>query len=173
MTTEFAIRPERPDDVDAIDRLITAAFAGHPQSDGNEARIVRDLRADGVLLSSLVAEDRTPETGGGIIGHLVFSPVTMANGSVWLGLGPISVRPDLQRKGIGTALIRAAFARLDEDAAGYVVVGDAAYYGRFGFVEAPQVTVPGIPPEHVLVRAIWTPPPKGRALYHPAFGLPA
>ena len=64
MTTEFAIRPERPDDVDAIDRLIIAAFAGEPHSEGNEARIVHDLRNDGVLLSSLVAEDQTPEAGG-------------------------------------------------------------------------------------------------------------
>lgn len=173
MTTEFAIRPEKPGDEEAIDRLVTAAFADHPRSDGGEARIVRDLRADGALLSSLVAEDRSPDAQGAIIGHLVFSPVTMGDGSVWLGLGPVSVMPELQRKGIGSALIRAAFARLDEDSAGYIVVGDAEYYSRFGFVLAPQVTVPGIPPEHVMVRAIWTPAPKGKALYHAAFGLPS
>lgn len=167
MTTEFSIRPERPEDAEAIDRLVTQAFAGHPHSSGTEAAIIRNLRADNALASQLVAV-----SDGDIVGEITFSPVTMGDGAVWLALGPIAVRPDLQGQGIGSALIRTAFDRLDEDTAGYILVGDVGYYGRFDFTLAPQVTVPGVSSDHVLVRALWTPAPKGKAVFHPAFGLP-
>ena len=66
------IRPERPDDVDAIDRLTVAAFEPQWFSDGSEAPIIRSLRASGDLTLSLVAED-----DGDVIGHVAFSPVTI------------------------------------------------------------------------------------------------
>ena len=60
---EVQIRSEMASDADAIDRVITRAFAGHPLSDQSEARIVRDLREAGSLSLSLVAET------AGAVGH--------------------------------------------------------------------------------------------------------
>ena len=77
------IRPERPDDVDAIDRLTIAAFEPQWFSDGSEAPIVRSLRASGDLTLSLVAED-----DGDVVGHVAFSPVTIdGSHDGWFGLG--------------------------------------------------------------------------------------
>src|SRR5690606_18603384 len=114
----------------AIHTLVAAAFDGHPHSDGSEPAIVDRLRADGDLTISLVAED-----GGEIVGHIAFSPVTISDGNEgWFGLGPVAVAPQRQREGIGAALIEHGLALLRErGSAGCVVLGDPAYYGRFGF----------------------------------------
>ena len=88
--TTVLIRPERPDDVDAIDRLTVDAFEPQSFSDGSEAPIIRSLRASGDLTLSLVAEDE-----GDVVGHVAFSPVTIdGSHDGWFGLGPISVRID-------------------------------------------------------------------------------
>jgi len=91
------IRPERPGDIDAIRALTTAAFKDAPFSSGTEAGIVDVLRADGALVVSLVAEE-----DGRVVGHVAFSPVRIdvAEGD-WYGLGPVSVEPARQRRGIG------------------------------------------------------------------------
>ncbi len=65
------IRPETPDDIDAIRDLTAAAFASMPYSDGTEPELIDRLRADGDLHLSLVACD-----GDALIGHVAFSPVT-------------------------------------------------------------------------------------------------
>lgn len=102
------IRTERPDDVAAIRILTRAAFEHAPHSSRTEAAIVDALRAAGVLTLSLVAIDE-----GERIGHAAFSPVTIAGvADGWFGLGPLSVRPDRQRRGIGRALVRAGLAAL-------------------------------------------------------------
>ncbi|MGL5010052.1 MAG: GNAT family N-acetyltransferase, partial [Paracoccaceae bacterium] len=95
------IRDERPTDHRAIHDLTAAAFAPMAFSDGTEPAIIAALRADGDLVLSLVAED-----AGFIIGHVAFSPVTVAGvHGGWFGLGPIAVRPGWQRRGVGGALI--------------------------------------------------------------------
>ncbi|ASR56022.1 GNAT family N-acetyltransferase [Cellulomonas sp. PSBB021] len=124
------IRPERPDDVDAIDRLTTAAFEPQWFSDGSEAAIIRSLRESGDLTLSLVAED-----DGEVIGHVALSPVTVdGSHGGWFGLGPISVRLDRQRRGVGRALVAEALDRLRcQGARGCALIGDPAIYGRMGF----------------------------------------
>jgi putative acetyltransferase len=124
------LRPEQPGDESAISAVTEAAFTGHPHSDGSEVGIVERLRGAGALTISLVAED-----AGQIVGHAAFSPVTIADGTTgWFGLGPVSVQPGRQREGIGSALIRAGLEQLRQaGAAGCVVLGDPAYYGRFGY----------------------------------------
>ena len=82
------------------------------------------------------ASIRPERRGDELLGHVAFSPVAIDGRSDgWYGLGPVSVRPDRQRTGIGIALIETGLSRLRErGAAGCVLIGDPAYYGPFGFL---------------------------------------
>ncbi|WP_269931134.1 GNAT family N-acetyltransferase [Aminobacter sp. HY435] len=159
------IRPEQPGDVETIRLLTQAAFKNAPHSSQTEAAIVDALRDAGALTVSLVAVE-----GDQIVGHVAFSPVTI-NGkdADWYGLGPVSVWPDRQAKGIGQALIREGLGRLKQrGAGGCVVLGDPGYYGRFGFASDPGLRYGDIPPEY-FQRLAFGPAPKGEVAYHPGF----
>lgn len=159
------IRPERPDEADAIGRLVTGAFRDAPHADGTEAAIVDGLRAARALILSLVALD-----AGRLVGHVGVSPITISGvAGNWYGLGPLSVARGHRCRGIGAALVRAALAELRRSgSAGCVVLGDPAYYGRFGFHADPALFLPGVPPAYFQALAF-----AGRAAgevgYHPAF----
>lgn len=158
------LRDEAPDDAAAIAALLTAAFRDAPRSDGSEAAIVARLRAAGALTLSLVAAD-----AAGLAGHVAFSPVRAGDAPGWQGLAPLAVRADARRRGIGAALVRAGLARLRGlGAAGCVVLGDPAYYGRFGFAADPRLTLAGVPAPHFQILRLVGPMPTGRAEYHPA-----
>lgn len=160
------IRPERPEDAVAIRILTDAAFKGVPHSDQTEAKIVEALRTAQALTLSLVAVQ-----DGEVVGHVAFSPVRI-NGATndWHGLGPVSVLPERQGGGIGQALVRDGLRRLrSADAAGCVVLGDPAYYGRFGFEYDPDLYYGDAPPGYFQRLALSGAPPKGEVTYHPAF----
>lgn len=161
------LRPEQAGDERAISAVIEAAFFGHPHSDGSEVGIVERLRSAGVLTVSLVAEEE-----GRIVGHVAFSPVTISDGTPgWFGLGPVSVLPARQRSGIGGALIRAGLEQLRiAGAQGCVVLGDPAYYCRFGYGHDPVLTYPVPMPEAFQQQRFSGASPKGEVAYHPAFG---
>lgn len=163
---EISIRPERPGDADAIAQVMREAFAGHPHSRQTETHIVAALRSAGVLAISLVAERE-----GTVVGHVAFSPVTISNGTTgWFGLGPVAVAPAYQRRGIGGALIREGLASLRAlGARGCVVVGDPAYYRRFGFGPNPPLSLAGVPAEYFLALALEGDVPRGEVTYHEAF----
>lgn len=160
------IRPERRTDVAAISNVTTAAFATAPHSSGTEARIVEGLRAGQALTVSLVAEE-----GSEIVGHVAFSPVTIAGaGGDWFGLGPVSVRPDKQRRGLGQSLVRTGLDQLRAlHAAGCVVLGDPAYYRRFGFESDPALTYGGYHSPYFQRLIFGGPPPSSNVIYHAAF----
>jgi putative acetyltransferase len=167
--TGHTLRPEQPSDAAAIHDLTKRAFAPMPFSEGDEQELVDALRAAGDLVLSLVAVDGA----GTIIGHIGFSPVTI-NGAAcdWLQLAPVSVSPEVQRSGIGSALVRAGLAQVRERGAGGVaVVGDPGYYERFGFA-----VVPGLAPlsdhDAPYFRALLLSgeAPQGMLRYAPAFG---
>lgn len=163
------IRSERPNDIDGLRVLTAAAFKDVPHSRGTEAAIVDALRASGALTLSLVVliESR-------IVGHVAFSPVTINDDECnWFGLGPMSVLPDCQGRGIGQALIRAGLDRLKGmDAGGCVVLGDPAYYRRFGFLNDPKLRYDGAPPEYFQRLAFGPEVPRGEVVYHSSFGPP-
>lgn len=127
---------------------------------------MRDLRQAGALSLSLVAE-----LEGRVVGHLCFSPVSISDGSPhWYGLGPISVSPELHGRGLGSRLMEVGLAELaGVGAAGCVVLWDPGFYGRFGFVPEPGVTLPGVPPEYFMTRSFGATMPHGEVRYHPAF----
>ena len=105
----MVIRPEGPADLNGITELTIAAFNTLPISQHTEQFIVAALRRAGGLSLSLVTE-----IDGHLVGHVAFSPVTLSDGTTaWYGLGPVSVRPDYQRQGIGSALINEGLARLE------------------------------------------------------------
>lgn len=160
------IRPEQPEDTDAIRALTTEAFASAPHSSGTEAAIVDALRAAGALTLSLVAIE-----GNEIVGHVAFSPVTIDGAERgWFGLGPVSVRPGRQRGGIGSNLIREGLQRLRAmGAAGCVLLGDPGYYGRFGFAADPALVLEGVPPEYFMPLGFGAEVPAGTVRYHAAF----
>ncbi|MEO0636720.1 MAG: N-acetyltransferase [Pseudomonadota bacterium] len=145
------IRPEKDEDVAVIRDLTAAAFQGKDFSDGTEADCFDRLRKDGDLALSLVAVD-----SGRIVGHVAFSPLHVADRSKgWFGLGPIAVTPDRQRQGIGTQLINAGLAALERDGAiGFGLIGDPAYYSRFGFIGDCGWTYRKLPPTYVQARRV-------------------
>ena len=160
------IRFEQSEDLAAIRTLTFAAFENAPHSTQTEAAIIDALRAAGALTISLVAVDAEV-----LVGHVAFSPVTI-NGEVsgWYGLGPVSVRPDRQRKGVGRALIQTGLDHLRAmNAQGCVVLGDPLYYGRFGFISDPNLRYGNVPPEYFQRLALSDEVPKGEVLFHPGF----
>jgi len=160
------IRPESPVDVPEIFAITVAAFRTAAHSAGTEQFIVNALRRAGALTVSLVAE-----LDGSLIGHVAVSPVTVSDGTAgWYGLGPISVLPQHQRSGVGSQLMRAALQALrDGGAAGCMLVGDPAYYRRFGFRAEPGLTYPGVPPEYFMVVPLGGHVPTGVVTFHEAF----
>ncbi|UFX44113.1 N-acetyltransferase [Bradyrhizobium sp. 41S5] len=163
------IRDERDEDAAAISRVTAAAFANAPHSSGTEARIVAALRQAGALTISLAAVS----DDASIVGHVAFSPVQIDRAAGrWYGLGPVSVVPDMQRQGIGGALIREGLARLAAlNADGCVLLGDPSYYSRFGFVSDPALTYGGAPSPYFQRLVLKGEPPKGDVSYHPAFDV--
>lgn len=160
------IRAERGDDEAAIAAVIGRAFADHPHSDRSEARIVAALRAAGALAVALVAE-----AGHAVVGHVAASAVSIDDGTPgWYGLGPVAVAPPYQRQGIGTSLVAGTLLRLRAlGAAGCVVVGDPAYYRRFGFGAPQGLALPDVPPEYLMALSFAGAWPTGTLAYHAAF----
>ncbi len=165
--SHWTIRDEAPGDEAAIAALTEAAFRATPRGDGGESALVARLRAAGDLALSLVAQN----VDRAIIGHAAFSRVTISDGTPdWYGLGPLSVIPLRQSAGIGSELIRAGLARLRRAGAqGCVVLGDPAYYGRFGFRHDPRLVYPGPPPAYFQALVLAGEPPAGVVRYAPAF----
>jgi putative acetyltransferase len=162
----IVIRAEAPDDADAIRAVTQAAFEGMPFSRSEEPHIIDRLREAGDLALSLVAANAER-----IVGHIAFSPVTISDGSAhWFGLGPISVWPQMQRRGIGTALIKHGIAGLREQGAnGIVVLGSDEPYARFGFVHNPGLVYSGAPAQYFQSLVLAGSCPRGEVKYAPAF----
>jgi putative acetyltransferase len=166
MKLEILIRPETHADIDAIAEVTAAAFETLEISNHTEPFIIEALRAARALTVSLVAE-----LDGRVIGHVAFSPVTLSDGTQgWYGLGPVSVLPEYQRKGVGKALIQDGLSRLKElNARGCCLVGHPDYYRKLGFRNAPGLVLEGVPPEVFLALAFDGPLPQGTVAFHEGF----
>ena len=164
------VRPETEKDLAAIQSINVAAFADHPFSHQTEHLIVNALRDAGALTLSLVAED-----AGEVVGHIAFSPALIdGNDLKWFTLGPIAVAPKRQRQGIGSRLMEQALSELRAmQAEGCVLLGEPAYYGRFGFQAHAGLQLPGVPPGYFLALAFHGPVPEGIAQYSDAFNAAA
>lgn len=162
----FTVRAELPEDAQAVGRVTEAAFRDAPHSSHTEHFIVAALRQHGELAVSLVAEE-----GGAIVGHVAVSPVSISSGALgWFGLGPISVAPECQGRGIGSELMNAALQELrNKGAQGCVLLGEPGYYRRFGFCAESRLVLPGVPPEYFQALAFRGEIPSGDVSYRDAF----
>jgi putative acetyltransferase len=123
------IREERPNDAGAVRELNRRAF-GQDQ----EGNIVDALRANGAALLSLIAT-----VNGQVVGHIMYSPLSIDGKLRGAALGPMAVLPELQRQGIGSKLIEAGNQKLKDAGCPFIiVVGHAGYYPRFGFRPASE-----------------------------------
>ncbi len=119
------IRPETRADRAAIRALLRAAFGGPAEAD-----LVETLRAGGAAAVALVAI-----AGTGVVGHVLFSAMRAPPRA--LGLAPLAVAEGMRRRGIGARLVAAGLDRARAGGAAAVfVLGDPAFYGRFGFTAA-------------------------------------
>lgn len=164
--THTIIRPENPGDRDAIYDVTKLAFEDMPFAAGDEQDLVNALRDVGALSLSLVAEHMEK-----VVGHLALSPVEHESGEKgWYGLGPISVHPDLQKKGIGGLMIAKAIEWMTaRQAQGCILTGDPNYYSRHGFVSAPAHTPEREPQEYFMILGLSGTVPTGRFSFHGAF----
>jgi putative acetyltransferase len=167
----IVVRPEQPSDFDAIRRLVHLAFGRV-----NEADLVERVRASEHYVPelALVAED-----DGDVVGHVMFSYVQLkghGESLAVLALAPLSVRPDAQQQGTGTALVEAGLERAEKRGEPLVlVVGHPRLYRRFGFEPARprgiDVPFPGIPDDVFMVKLLsgYDGHHRGQVLYPPAF----
>ncbi len=137
-----------------------------PYAGGDEQDVINRLREAGALSVSLVAtiDDE-------IVGHVAFSPADAADSTgPWFTLGPVSVLPDYQRQGIGSALIRQGLDDLEAlGALGCVLVGNPEYYQRFGFELAPATAPQDDYRDVFMIYCFSTGRPGSTIEFHPAF----
>ncbi len=171
------LREEAVDDYRSIRELTISAFRCSILGYHGEAELIDAIRNEATDSLSLVAcyDDR-------IVGHVLFSPVHIRTSTAdipGMGLGPISVAPLHQRKGIGGLLVNEGLARLAAQNCSFVVVlGHPDYYQRLGFTPALQFGIThgfdGIPQSVFFVQAVscvsLRTVANGRAFYSNAFG---
>jgi len=164
--TEPTIREELSADHETIHALTEEAFRDRPYADGDEQDVIDRLREAGALALSLVCvlDDE-------IVGQINFSPAQLKDGcEPWFTLGPVSVVPAHQGRGIGSALIRQGLNKIkDRGALGCILTGNPAYYQRFGFVVSPAHCPADEPGEFFMLKTFGAIAPVGQFSFHPAF----
>ncbi|MBT5187679.1 MAG: N-acetyltransferase [Kordiimonadaceae bacterium] len=120
------IRFEEKKDYDDVRNIHLSAFDG-----SGEAQLVELLREKASPIISMVAE----EEGGNVVGHIIFSPVTLCDHDIdIMGLAPVAIYPNYQKMGYGTNLIKKGLEECKKMGyQGVVLLGHADYYPRFGF----------------------------------------
>jgi putative acetyltransferase len=164
--TGVLIRRERPQDIDAIADVHLAAFDTALESD-----LVTTLRATESWLPAL---SLVAVAGDEIVGHVVCTRAHIA-GTPALGLGPLGVRADRQKTGVGSALMHAVLAAADAlDEPVVVLLGHTDYYPRFGFAPAARHGIEPPTPEwgdHFQARTLstWDSSMRGLFVYAAPF----
>ncbi|RJG07782.1 N-acetyltransferase [Noviherbaspirillum cavernae] len=165
----MVIRAEEEKDRSAVHAVNAAAF-----DTAAEADLVDALRVQAQPAISLVAED-----GGEIVGHILFSPVSLSGRTDLriMGLAPMAVAPAHQRTGVGSALVRTGLERCREQGFGAVVVlGHPGFYPRFGFHPSTRFGIDSeydVPEDAFMVvelRPDYLRGASGTISYHAAFG---
>jgi len=165
------IRKEKTEDYQQIREILVAAFETPAEAD-----LVETLRDSGCPYLSWVCEEN-----GGLIGHILFTPVQLqgeASGLRLMGLAPLAVLPSAQNSGVGSLLIKAGIqaCRSEGDDA-IVVLGHPAYYPRFGFVPAVKHNIKSVydvPDDVFMILALKPDALKGKqgiVRFHAAFSV--
>ncbi len=145
------IREELAEDISGVRRVEEAAFGR-----SGEAELVDLLRQRGAVTLSLVAVE-----DGEVLGHVLFSPGMVTDGKEsWPceGMGQVAVLPERQRQGIGSQLIEEGLDKCWlRGVQAVFVLGDPAYYGRFGFTRTDRFGIRcefQVPPEDFMVMTV-------------------
>lgn len=195
------IRTEEPRDYEAVYHVIKDAFETAEERDGNEQDLVVALRSSEAFVPELSI---VAEIDGAIVGHILFTKLGLAgndnsdnkpdnqtankqggdgvvgdasNGAALLALAPLSVLPDYQQQGIGTALIEEGHRRARELGYGYsVVLGSATYYPRSGYIPADELGILpcfDVPRENFMACKLreYAPCVSGTVRYDKEFGI--
>ena len=167
------IRRETPADRSTVHTIHSEAFRREPGVTPVEAPLVEELRADGDLLDAL---SLVAVRDGEVVGHVCCSRARVGDDTTSaVGLGPLGVLPAHQASGVGSALVHAVLGAADALGYGVVVLlGNPAYYGRFGFVTASTLSITAPDPawdKHFQVRTLtgYKPTQAGAFEYAPAF----
>lgn len=170
------IEPITDQYLDASLTVITTAFAKAEYTDGHEAQLVQRLRASDTYHPEYDAVALNDD--GTVIGHAMLSQATIAGKWPVFVLAPLAVHPDWQNQGVGGGLITYLEVQAGEDARrGISILGDPAYYGRFGYRPASnwQITPPdGIPAQFFLFKELLPGSMKnisGPLAYDPVFAI--
>ena len=164
-----AIRGELQSDWPAVDALNRAAFGGP-----HEADLIDRLRRDGLVAASLVAE-----SGSALVGHILFSWLSVAvdGRAVRAGaLAPMAIAPERQRGGVGSRLVVTGLdSARSVGAEAIIVLGHPAYYPRFGFSAALAAKLAAPFAGDAFMALELTPAAlrgeRGTVTYPPAFGI--
>lgn len=164
--TPLRIRAEQPADSPHIRVVLKSAFPG-----GSEADLVDRLRGEGALVLSLAAIWGV----GGVVGHVAFPRLFVerpGRREPAVGLAPLAVAPAFQRRGIGAVLVHHGLGALAAQGERLVfVLGDPAYYTRFGFAVATASTFASryAGPHFMALRLAADAPTSGLVSYPDAF----
>lgn len=164
------IRHQKPEETEQIAKLIYNSFLGlHMLKDPSapvEDKVYLALLESGKLTLSIVAliDDV-------IVGHVAFSPIVITNeNDQWYGLGPVCVEIEHRKRGIGSKIIKQGIEEIKAmGGAGVVLVGEPAYYNRFGFYSVENLEYPNVPSKYVLVLSFSDKKPTGTVLFDKAF----
>ena len=162
------IRAEEAGDINTIATITRDAYVDNPHSRHSEHLIVDGLRSGRALALSLVAE-----LDGVVVGHVAFSRVDISDGSTgWYCLGPLAVTASARGAGVGGRLVREGLDRLRAMGGnGCVVLGDPAFYRRFGFRHNPEIMIQGEGQDRFLALSFAGARAGGVITYHPAFNI--
>lgn len=170
---KIIVRQETESDYAEVYQLISEAFVSAEHADGNEQDLVEALRKSEAFIPelSLVAE-----IDGKLAGHILFTKMKVGVDFA-LALAPLSVKPEFQRMGVGTALIRTGHPIAGSLGWSWsLVLGSTQYYQRFGYIltekygiQAPE----GIPANHFMMAKLRSDarPLSGAVAYAKEFGL--
>lgn len=167
------IRKEQAKDYEVIYSVVKAAFEHAEHADGNEQDLVKKLRKGKAFIPelSLVAE-----IDGQVVGHILFTRAEVEHNIV-LALAPLSILPEYQKKGIGTALIKEGHRIAKELGYTYsIVLGSEQYYPRLGYLPADTFGIKppfDVPRENFMACKLSTDIPdiQGVIKYAKEFGL--
>ena len=135
---ELIIEQEQASEFEAVEELIRQAFAGEELSDQTEHQLVKRLRNSKAYVTELSLTAK--RSGDEVLGHILLTKAWIIDGESsceTLALAPVSVSPEHQGQGIGSALINASLKRAKQlGFSSVIVLGHPAYYPKFGFEPA-------------------------------------
>lgn len=137
------LRPERPSEYRKMEEIVRDSFWDKYCPGCSEHLVVHNMRNSAAVVPELCL---AAETGGELAGGIWYAKASIRSGinaCPVLTMGPVCVKPELQSRGIGAALIRKTLSLAAGKSSAVIIYGDPAYYTRFGFRSASEFGITG------------------------------